>query len=197
MQFTGDALFWEPNSQQRERMEFSAPVKDAKIYIVPKPQNKKGGGIYPQFDVTKIKLEVENKDIQIKTFGQLPVYKNARFEEALQNWFQKRSSEIEKSLETTFEEMMENMWQQDKLDYQFLNQYQVIKTDLKGDPVINEDSLEFHFASEIFGSESSVYNDHLRKNTVSFSDEEAFKKDIEIVLDENFFNHIALGAFYS
>lgn len=44
-------------------MEFSAPVRDAKIYVKPKSQTKRGGGKYPVFDVTKVKLDVNNKDI--------------------------------------------------------------------------------------------------------------------------------------
>lgn len=78
-----------------------------------------------------------------------------------------------------------------------MNQYSVIKTDLVGEPEINEDNIDLRFTSEMIGADHAVFHDHLRENIVSFTNNEAFKKDIELVIDENFFNHIALGLFYS
>ena len=93
--------------------------------------------------------------------------------------------------------MFTNMWPEDALDYRFTNQYSTIKSDLIEKPIMNEDSIEFHYASEIVGADHGVFNDHLRTNKISFSDEKEFKKDVELVLDENLINHIFLGIFYS
>ncbi len=43
--------------------------------------------MYPRFTVLEVQLDSNAKDVIVRLFGELPIYKAQKFEDAVKEWF--------------------------------------------------------------------------------------------------------------
>jgi len=89
------------------------------------------------------------------------------------------------------------MWEHFPFTYQFAMKTIKIESSLSDKMLLQDDYLEMGIMSELYGGDHGQFKETLRRVDPTFSQSDDFRKDVQIVFDENFINHIFLGLFYT
>jgi len=84
LEFSGDGEIIDPQTGAKERVEFSGPLSVTKIAMKSGSQMRDNLSI-PSLDIQDVSFEVIPNQIVVSTFGDLPLYKSHRFEDAIKS----------------------------------------------------------------------------------------------------------------
>jgi hypothetical protein len=83
LEFSGSGLIHDPESGKREKIEFSAPIRSAQVIITLGEYLAGWGSMYPRININEVMLAVEEENVVVSAFGELPLYKSHVFEQSV------------------------------------------------------------------------------------------------------------------
>lgn len=91
LQFSGDAKITDPDTGATETITFSGPYEVARIIYSGGKRKGEDGRWYPQFNVDEVTMEANPSLTTVQTYGQIPLYKSHKFENAIKDILINRS----------------------------------------------------------------------------------------------------------
>ena len=80
LEFSGQGFIQDPDSGARERVEFNAPIYSAQVILQMGEELSHWGSLYPRLRVVDVIFSIEEENVVVSAFGDLPLYKSHTFE---------------------------------------------------------------------------------------------------------------------
>ncbi len=150
--------------------------------------------VLPRVNVNEVIFTLDENLIVVNALGDLPLYKSHGFEEQVKRWLVRELSKREKDFKDLLQQMELNAWNSFPLCTRFGDDV-TMNSSLSESMQVKGDYILASFLNEIENVDHAEYKIPLRQIKSTFSEDNAFKKDMQIVFDENYINHIFLGLF--
>jgi hypothetical protein len=193
LEFSGDGQIHDPETGKNEKVEFSGPLSVAKVEMKTGSSRAPDGQRIPNFKVLSVDYEALPSEVVVSTFGDLPLYKSHKFEDALKNTLVQKNEKIKEDLKKAFQDAENHMWKRFPWNKTVLPMIS-LETAMKGDIELAEEAVGATFKSEVVGIDDQA-SKPLR--TVYPDLDTESEKMFQMAVDENFFNHIFAFLFHS
>jgi hypothetical protein len=192
LEFSGDGQIHDPKTGKNEKVEFSGPLSVAKIEMMAGEGQTEDGQRIPSFDIVSVDYEAQPSEVVVSTFGDLPLYKSHKFEDALKMTLVKQNEEVKKDLLKAFQEAENHMWRRFPWNEEIIP-IVFMETNMKDKIQMEEENISITLRSEVKGISEDVFETPLR--TITPKLDENSEKDVQIVFDENLVNHVFAFLF--
>lgn len=86
LHYEGTGTLTDPSTGHQETLTISAPLDLVQLVLALEQELTDDGFVWPKVDVAEVVFALKQDLFKINLEGDLPVYKNARFEEAIKKW---------------------------------------------------------------------------------------------------------------
>lgn len=144
------------------------------------------GFVWPKVEVSEVSFALKPELFQVHLEGDLPVYKNRRFEQAVQKWLTDsltaRETDFKIAAQLSEREIMASFAFKKELGDSTAHSSLSEALSLDGDNVL----MSYH--TEFEGKDLDHMKGGMRKIRPEFSSEPEFFRDVQITYDENYIN---------
>ncbi|CDW76437.1 UNKNOWN [Stylonychia lemnae] len=197
LEFSGNGIITDPKTNKQERIEYTAPISTCQLLLSLGEEYATWGSLYPRINVDQVIFQVQENLIVVSAFGDLPLYQSHQFELAVKKWFVNQLNKRQGDFKTQLQAVEKSIWSQVDFTVNFFPGVS-LNTSLSESLKFQGDSIQASFINEFeTGVDYSEFEKQLVSVKPTFSNENAFKKDIQVTVDENLVNHLLMGLFYS
>lgn len=178
----------------QDTIQLSVPLDLAQLVMSPDQELSKEGFVYPKIEITEVVFQLDQKQFEIKLEGDLPVYKTHRFEESIKKWL----TDSLKEREEDFKLQMQFSERQIMQTFAFkkeINENAAAHSSLSETMNLDDDHVYISYHTEFEGKDLEPIKGKMRKVDTAYSNEPAFMKDIQMLVDENYLNYLLFNMF--
>lgn len=152
----------------------------------------------PLINVDEVNLKLGSQ-ARISGFGEIELYKSHAFERAIHKWMVASLSKREQELKVALEQVQRRVFSQFQFSKSLPNGASLHES-LTEALSLSETHLQITFDVLFEGNDLSGFKDALRNidiEALAFSEEDAFKRDLQLLISENYLNEVFLQLFHS
>lgn len=144
------------------------------------------GFVWPKIDISEVSFALKKDLTRIHLEGDMPLYKNAKFEVAVEKWLQdslsQREADFKIAAQLSEREIMES--------FSFKKEMGDSKahSSLSEALTVDENNVIIAYNTEFEGEALGSLKNQLRKIKPEFSEESEFVREVQMVYDENYLN---------
>lgn len=168
-------------------------------------QENKDGYIYPKIELKDVAFTLNPKTFDIKGEGDLPLYKQHKFEEGIKKWLTGQLSLREKDffreLQRSEREIMATFaFKKDVNLNKPIGELLGKKTahsSLSEQMKLEDDHIIVNYMTEFEGADLKETSRSMRNINPKFSNDPEHQRDVQVVIDENQINYHLFSMFYA
>lgn len=163
------------------------------------------GNVYPKIELKDVAFTLDSKTFDIKGEGNLPLYKQHKFDDGIKQWMNSQLTERERhfmrELQRSEREIMST--------FAFKKEIQLNKVlgETLGSAVahsslsevmkLDGDHITMEYMTEFEGPDLQETAKSMRRIRAEYSQEPEHQRDVQIVIDENQLNYYFFSLFYA
>lgn len=167
------------------------------MVLTPEQEVTEDGLVHPKIEITEVVFQLKKDNLIVNSRGELPMYKEHQYEQHLKTWIMNHASQFEKdfkiAMQASEREIMSSFaFKKDLKHGAKIHSTMGETINLEGDHMIIQYSNDIEAENQ---AEINEVKQNLRKIESQFSNEAVDMKDIQAVIDENYFNYGMLHEF--
>ena len=194
LHFVGSGQITDPDTGMQDTISLKVPLDLAQLVLSPDQELSKEGFVYPKIEITEVVFQLDQKQFDIKLEGELPVYKTHRFEESIKKWMisslKERETDFKLQMQFSEREIMQTFAFKKEI-----NSNAAAHSTLSETMNLEDDHVVISYRTEFEGVDLEPVKGKMRKVDPAFSNEPAFMKDVQMLVDENYLNYLLFNMF--
>jgi len=189
LEFQGKGMLTDPSSGALEMVAFHAPLSTCQIVVALGEEYAAWGSLYPRFNVEQVLFQVDSSLVTVSAYGQLPMYQSHNFEKEVKKWFVSQLGKRQAEFKASLQAVEQNVWRNAPFSQKLFMGAVTLNHSLAESLKIQGDHVLASFLHELDHPMDSDFEEKLVPVNPSFSEANDFKKDVQLVFDENLINN--------
>ena len=196
LEFTGTGMIEDPGTRAQEKIQFTAPMSTMQMVFSLGEEYAQWGALYPRLNIEQVTFQLNEPQIVVSVFGNVPLYQSHQFETAVKKWFMTQSAKRQEDFKQSLQILEKNMWKSFPFSRQILGTPITLNTSLSEPLRLHGDYLYASFLNEIVSQyEFAELDEKLVIVKAEFSNDNEYQKDVQLTIDENLVNNQLIGLF--
>ena len=187
----------DPESGALEIITFHAPLSTCQIVVSLGEEYTSWGSLYPRFNIEQILLAVDQNLVQVSAYGQMPMYQSHNFEKVVKKWFLSQVGKRQADFKASLQAVEQNIWRNVPFSQKLFMGSVTLNNSLAESLSIKGDHVYASFLHELDHQMESDFEEKLVSVNPTFSEDNEFKKDVQLTFDENLINNHFQALFNS
>ena len=97
LSFVGKGNLVDQQTGEKEDIEILSEIDLCQLVLTPEQEVTEDGLVHPKIEVTEVVVQLKKDNLMVVSKGELPLYKEHKYEEALKKWLMSHASKFEKA----------------------------------------------------------------------------------------------------